>query len=328
MFKNVVTGGAGFIGSHLVEHLLEQGERVLVWDDLSTGTLDNLAPCRGHPRLDLRIGDIAADPRFPATLAGVDCVYHLAARTGVRRFLEDPIGALVNNRRATEAAVAAATREGARFLFASSSEVYGRGGDQPLREDDDIVCGPTARRRWGFGAGKAADEHLVLAHCERQGLKGVVVRLFNTSGPRQSAAGGMVIPTFVAQARAGGPLLVHGDGRQRRCFAHVRDVVPALRRLMNCPAAEGDVVNLGTDVEATVVDVARRVAGLLAPGGAIRLVRYDEAMPAGFDDVARRVPDLSKVRALTGYAPLYGLDDIIEHIVSHDAPRASFPPAS
>lgn len=316
MRRSLITGGAGFIGSHLAEHLLAEGEEVVVWDDLSAGSLENLRACASDPRLEVVVSDITTDSGFEEQVGRVDCLYHLAAPVGVRRVLADPIGTVTSIVRGAEVACAAAARHGARLLLASSSEVYGKPGLGPLVEGTDLALGSPRRRRWCYGAAKAAAEHLVLAHVETLGLHAVVARLFNTAGPRQSAASGMVLPTLVEQARAGGPLLVHGDGLQRRCFAHVEDVVPALRRLLLSAGARGEVVNLGSDQEVTILDLARLVVARVAPGAPIRLVPYEEAMPGGFEDVPRRVPDLSLARSLIGYGPCRTLEDIVDSAAS------------
>ncbi len=313
---SLITGGAGFIGSHLAEHLLERGERVILWDDLSTGSEANLRHLRGHPRCRVAIGDVAKEPAFLQSAEGVERVFHLAASVGVRRVLDDPIRAIRNNLRATDAACQAASRAGARLLLASSSEVYGRSDAVPFSEESDVSLGPTSRLRFCYGAAKAVDEHLTLAYHQALGLPVVVVRLFNVAGPRQSAEGGMVLPNLIAQALAGGPLLVHGDGLQRRCFSHVADTVWALARLLDCPDAEGAVVNLGSDQEITILELAQRVAQRVDRRLQIELVPYSEAMPRGFEDIRRRVPDLGRLRSLLGSPPGRSLDDIIDDILA------------
>lgn len=324
MLRNLITGGAGFIGSHLAEHLLEAGEEVILWDDLSSGSLDNLTRCLGHPRCEVATGDITSDPRFEEHVARVDCLYHLAAVVGVLRVLRDPVAVMRGNLRATLTACSTASRHGVRLLLTSSAEVYGKSDEAPLAEDDDTQVGPTMVRRWSAATAKAMDEHLTLAHVETQGLRAVVVRLFNTAGPRQSSAGGNVLPRFIAQARSGGPISVYGDGLQRRTFAHVKDIVPALRRLMTCPGAEGEVVNLGSPEEVTILELARRVGASISPGAKIRLIPHSAALPAGYVDVPRRLPKLGRARSLIGFNPTRDLDDIITDILIADS--ASQPP--
>jgi UDP-glucose 4-epimerase len=316
MLTSLVTGGAGFIGSHLVESLLADGRRVLVLDDLSTGDAANLDAVRDHPNLRVVLDSIANEARLAELLEEADEVYHLAAVVGVRLVLEDPDRTVATNVGPTEVLL---HRLGARpkpLFFASTSEVYGKTGKMPLAEDDDLVLGPTTRGRWIYACSKALDEYLALAHHRRSGLPVVVGRFFNVVGPRQIGRYGMVLPRFVDQALAGGPLVVHDDGRQVRCFAHVRDVVGAVRRLMACPEAAGRVFNLGSDVPVTIRQLAETVVRLINPALEIEHVPYEQAFEPGFEDIRCRVPDLTRVREAIGYQPQHSLDDIVREVIA------------
>jgi UDP-glucose 4-epimerase len=318
MRRNLITGGAGFVGSHLAEHLLGAGEEVIVWDDLSTGRMQNLKNCLGRQGFSYIIGDYTRDPMFDEVVRKVDCVYHLAAAVGVQLIVNDPVRTIETNIRGTEVALAAAARYGKRILITSTSEVYGKNTKVPFSEDDDTTYGPTSKRRWSYAISKAVDEFLLLAYCESHALPGILVRLFNTVGPRQVPHYGMVFPRFIGQARLGGPITVYGDGQQRRCFGHVYDVVPAIASLMHCDEAIGQVVNVGSDEEVTIVELAERIIARVNPKSEIRFVPYDEAFRPGFEDMARRVPDLRKVHRLIGYRPTRTLDDIISDVLAEE----------
>jgi UDP-glucose 4-epimerase len=319
MTRNLITGGAGFIGSHLSEYLLGLGEEVLVWDNLSTGRMANLKRCLRHPCFSYVIGDFTHDPSFQEAVKNCDVVYHLAAAVGVQLIVNDPVRTIRTNIEGAEVALGAAARFGRRIFVASTSEVYGKGTRFPFREDDDVLYGPTTKRRWNYAISKAVDEFLLLAYVESHALPGVVGRLFNTVGPRQVPHYGMVIPRFVEQARTGAPMTVYGDGSQRRCFAHVLDVVPAIHRLAHTEAAIGQVVNLGSDEETTIADLARRIRDRVGSGSDLRFVPYDIAYPPGFEDMERRVPDLTKARRLIGYTPVRTIDDVITDILADGA---------
>jgi nucleoside-diphosphate-sugar epimerase len=316
MLTSLVTGGAGFIGSHLVESLLADGRRVLVLDDLSTGDAANLDAVRDHPHLRVVIESIANEARLAELLEEADEVYHLAAVVGVRLVLEDPDRTVATNVGPTEVLLHRLASRPRPLFFASTSEVYGKTTRMPLAEDDDLVLGPTTRGRWIYACSKALDEYLALAHYRRSGLPVVVGRFFNVVGPRQIGRYGMVLPRFVDQALAGGPLVVHDDGRQVRCFAHVRDVVGAVRRLMACPEAAGRVFNLGSDVPVTIRQLAETVVRLINPALEIEHVPYEQAFAPGFEDIRCRVPDLARVRAAIGYRPQHSLDDIVREVVA------------
>ena len=317
--RNLITGGAGFIGSHLTEYLLGLGEEVIVWDDLSTGRMQNLRRCLGKPGFQYIIGDFSRDPQFERVVENVDVVYHLAAAVGVQLIVSDPVRTMETNIVGSEVALRSAAKFGRRVFLASTSEVYGKGVKVPFGEDDDVLYGPTTRRRWNYAISKAVDEFLLLAYHESHALPGVVARLFNTVGPRQVPHYGMVIPRFIDQARSGADITVYGDGSQSRCFGHVLDIVPAIHQLVHTDEALGQVVNLGSNEEITIVDLARRVRDRVGSSSEIRFVPYDVAYRPGFEDMQRRVPDLSKVRRLVGFKPQRTLDNVIDDILADEA---------
>lgn len=316
-----VTGGAGFIGSHLVEALLARGDRVSVLDDESTGTVDNLAAVIGHPRLTYIKGTVADEALVQRLVADADEVYHLAAAVGVALIAQHPIRTIETNIYTTELllrqlnALADAGRQ-VKFFMTSTSEVYGKNPKESWTEEDDLVFGPTTRARWSYGASKAIDEFLALAYWRERKLPVVLGRLFNVVGPRQSGAYGMVLPRFVDAALAGRPLLVHDDGRQQRCFAHVADIVRMILALMACPAAVGNVVNIGSDKPVSILELAERVRAAIDPKLPIEFISYAEAYDEDFEDCRRRVPDLTKLRNLTGLRAQYNLNDVIREIIA------------
>jgi UDP-glucose 4-epimerase len=316
MHTSLVTGGAGFIGSHLVEALLERGRRVIVIDDLSTGAAANLARVSKHPQLQVVIDSVANEARLADLIEQADEVYHLAAAVGVRLVLDEPVRTVTTNIGPTEAVLRLAAERHRRVFLASTSEVYGKNPKVPLSEDDDLVLGPTSKGRWVYACSKALDEYLAIGYHERAGLPVVIGRFFNVVGPRQIGRYGMVLPRFIDQALAGGPLVVYDDGRQVRCFAHVHDVVRGMLDLMACPAASGRVLNLGSDEPITVRALAERVARLVDPGLTIEHIPYAQAYAPSFEDIRCRVPDLSRVRALIGYQPRYGLDDVLREVIA------------
>lgn len=311
----LVTGGAGFIGSHLCESLAAAGSSVVAVDDLSTGLAENLGRALASGRVEFIEGTVSA--ALPA-LAGrrFDGVFHLAAAVGVRLVVDDPASAAETNVRETMAALDFARRTGAPFLLTSSSEVYGKGVRAPFREEDDLVFGPPTVSRWSYGLSKAIDEHLVLASGARDGLAVTVARLFNTVGPRQRGRFGMVLPRFVDAALAGEPLEVHGSGRQVRCFCDVRDVVGALRRMIDSPACRGRVLNLGSDRPVTIDDLAAAVLRVTGASGGVRRVPHSEVFGAAFEDLAVRVPDVSAIRAAIGFEPAIPLDTTIADVAA------------
>lgn len=309
----LVTGGAGFIGSHLVEALLARGDGVLVLDDASTGDFANLAAVRDHPQLELVHGSVCDDLVVDELARRSRGIVHLAASVGVRRILDQRVRGIVTNLRGTEVVLRAAETHGRQpVLLASSSEVYGKGHHAPFREGDDCVLGPSGLHRWSYACAKLMDEFLALAYQTERGLPVRIVRFFNVTGPRQSPAYGMVLPRFCCAALAGEPLLVHGDGGQSRTFLHVVDAVAALLALLDCPAADGTVCNVGGEEEIAIEGLARRVVARAGSDSEIHLLPYDQAFPdGGFEDMRRRVPDTARVRSLTGWSPVRSLDDII-----------------
>jgi UDP-glucose 4-epimerase len=307
----LVTGGAGFIGSHLVEALLTRGERVTVLDNLSTGRIENLGPVAGDPRLRVIQGDVREPARLGEALAGADAIFHLAAHVGVRRIMDRTVESLLNNVQGTMAVLEQAARGRVRTVLFSSSEVYGKRNGEPLDEGDDLAIGAPSISRWSYATGKAVDESLALAYHTERGLPVTVVRCFNTCGARQTDRYGMVLPTFIRQALAGIPLTVHGDGRQSRCFSAVSDVVRGALLLFDAPAAAGEIFNVGSDHEVTIRELAERVVTLSRSRSAIATVPYDQVFGEGFEDVRRRVPSLQKIRAFVGYEPRVGLDELL-----------------
>ncbi|MHC4469618.1 MAG: NAD-dependent epimerase/dehydratase family protein [Planctomycetota bacterium] len=313
--RSLVTGGAGFIGSHLVEALLERGDEVVVIDNLSTGRRENLAAVSDHERLTFHEDTIFNEGLLREASSGSDRIFHLAAAVGVMLIVEQPVHTIETNIHGTELILRHAADADVPVLVASSSEVCGKGNGGPFREEDDMVLGPTSRSRWSYAASKAVDEFLALAYAKERGLPTVVARFFNTIGPRQIGQYGMVVPRFVSQALAGEPITVYGDGRQTRAFAWVGDVVGAVVDLVETPAAFGRVVNLGSDEEVTIRELAERVRALVDPKAEIVHVPYEEAYEEGFEDLGRRLPDLSRIHELTGYRPTLTLDEILVRIV-------------
>jgi UDP-glucose 4-epimerase len=312
----LVTGGAGFIGSHLVESLLARGRRVVALDDLSTGSAGNLESAQSHPRFRFVQGSVTDEAALREVLADADEVYHLAAVVGVRLVLEQPERTVATNLGPVEMLLRLLAERPRPLFLASTSEVYGKNPRVPLAEDDDLVLGPTTRSRWVYACSKALDEYLALAQHQRSGLPVVVGRFFNVVGPRQVGRFGMVLPRFVDQALAGGPLEVHGDGQQIRCFAHVSDIVDAIGKLMDCPEAPGRAFNLGSDVPVTIRQLAEAVVRVVDPAIPIEHVPYEEVFPAGFEDIRCRIPDLARIRQTIDYRPRCTLDDIVQEVVA------------
>ena len=317
MTRVLITGGAGFIGSHLVDRHVENGDEVVVVDDLSTGSRANLD---GHDpsRVRLIVGRVEDAETLDPAFEGVELVYHLAATVGVFEVLRRPLDAMHSNLRATDAIFERAADHGVRTIFASTSEVYGKNDRDALRESDDSVFGATSVSRWLYGISKAADEFLALAFQRERDLPVTVVRLFNTTGPRQSAAYGMVLPRFVRQARRGERITVFGDGSQTRCFTNVHDVVESLVRLARVPESIGEVVNIGQPTEISILDLAELVRTACASSSEIEFVDYDRAYGTGFEDMRRRVPDVSKLLQLTGYVPRTTIRETIDQIIAAD----------
>jgi UDP-glucose 4-epimerase len=316
--KTLITGGAGFVGSHLAEALLARGDEVYVLDNLSTGSIENIEHLKGQARFHYAIESIMSEPVTAELVDRVEVVYHLAAAVGVRLIVESPVNTIETNVHGTEMILKLANKKKKKVIVASTSEVYGKGEAVPFREDADLVMGPTSKGRWSYACSKASDEFLALAYHKEKRLPVVVVRLFNTVGPRQTGRYGMVIPNLVKQALLGHPLTVYGDGTQSRCFTYISDVVGALIRLAEVKGAVGEVFNIGNDrEEITIMDLARRVKARTGTKSEIVLVPYDTAYEEGFEDMQRRVPDLSKIRALIGYEPRVQLDEILERVVAY-----------
>ncbi|HEV3447718.1 MAG TPA: NAD-dependent epimerase/dehydratase family protein [Gemmataceae bacterium] len=313
---SLVTGGAGFIGSHLVEALLARGRRVLVLDDLSTGSMSNLQRVHDHPQLQVVVDSITNEQRLAELLEEAQEVFHLAAVVGVRLVLDEPALTVATHVGPTEMILRLLDARHKPVFLASTSEVYGKNPKLPLGEEDDLVLGPTSKGRWIYACSKALDEYLALSYFQRSGLPVVVGRFFNVVGPRQVGRYGMVLPRFVDQALTGGPLVVYDDGRQVRCFAHVLDIVRGILKLMDCPAAAGKVINLGSDEAVSIRELAERVARLVDPSLAIEHIAYAKAYAPGFEDIRARVPDLTRIRAMIGYAPEYQLDDILREVIA------------
>jgi UDP-glucose 4-epimerase len=318
---SLVTGGAGFIGSHLVEALLGLGRRVLVLDDLSTGRREGIAHLLHHRHLRFVHGSAMNEECLRPLLEQADEIYHLAAVVGVRLVMEEPQRTVTTNLRPVELLLDYLAEHPKPLLLASTSEVYGKNPKMPLSEDDDLILGPTTRSRWAYAGSKALDEYLALAQYQRTGLPVVIGRFFNVVGPGQIGSYGMVLPRFIDQALAGGPLEVHGDGSQVRCFAHVADVVPAILALMANPRARGKVFNIGTDEAVSIRELAERVVARLGPGLAIKYLPYHDVYPPGFEDIVRRIPDLGRIRSTIGYEPRYDLDDILDDVIRWRIPN-------
>jgi UDP-glucose 4-epimerase len=312
----LITGGAGFIGSHLCDELLAGGHQVHVLDDLSTGTIDNVRHLKSRPGFEYTI-DSADNERLVAELVDeADVVYHLAAAVGVALIVESPVRTIETNVHCTEVVLQQASRKRKPVLIASTSEVYGKSDAIPFREDGDLTLGATRFGRWAYACSKAIDEFLALAYWKERQLPTVVVRLFNTVGPRQTGRYGMVIPRFVAQATTGDPVTVYGDGTQRRCFCSVTDVVDALTTLIDHEPAYGEVINVGSQEECSILELAERVIDVTGSPSQTTLIPYSEAYEEGFEDMHRRVPDISKITRMIGWQPTRVLDDIIADVAS------------
>jgi UDP-glucose 4-epimerase len=313
----LITGGAGFIGSHLAERLLAAGYRLTLVDDLSTGRLENVAHLTGRSDVQLVIEDIRSTLVMDRLVSECDIIFHLAAAVGVERILKNPIATIEINIGGTEVVLQTARRYRRKVMLASTSEVYGKGVRFPFHEDDDTLVGPTIRSRWSYAASKAIDEFLALAYHKEAGLPVVIFRLFNTVGPRQSGQYGMVLPRFVQAALSGAPIRVYGDGQQQRCFCNVRDAVEGIFSLAETPAAVGQLFNIGSQEEISILDLARRVRDRAGSASEIQLIPYDQAYEAGFEDFRRRVPSLDRIRAVTGWQPQTPLDTTIDQMIAY-----------
>jgi UDP-glucose 4-epimerase len=312
-----VTGGAGFIGSHLTEELLAAGYHVTVLDNLSTGRAENLRGLEGHPRLTIRSGSITDQMLVAEVVREADAIYHLAAAVGVKLVADDPVRTIQTNIYPTESLLQLAVQgTGKPFFLASTSEVYGKNPKEQWTEEDDLQLGPTSRPRWAYGCSKAIDEFLALAYHRKHGLPVVIGRFFNVVGPRQVGHYGMVIPRFVDQALKGGPVVVYDDGEQVRCFAHVREVVASIVKLMQTPAAYGQVFNIGSDRPWSIRQLAEAVIAKVNPSVQIEYLPYGKAYGDDFEDVRRRVPDVSRLKKTIGSTPQLGLDAILDDIIA------------
>ena len=311
----LITGGAGFIGSHLAEALHKRGDCVTVLDDLSTGRYENLASLEGKPGFQMVAGTILNESLVDKLAERCDVIFHLAAAVGVELIIKRPLESLMTNIRGSEVVLEMAHRYRKKLLIASTSEIYGKNINGPLREDTDRILGSPLKSRWSYSTSKAVDEILAYVYWKEKGVPTVIIRLFNTVGPRQSGAYGMVIPRFVTQALAGEPLVVHGTGKQSRCFLHVRDAVGAFVKLAGHPQAVGDVFNVGSQEEVSIEELARRVIAITKSASKIQYVPYEEAYEEGFEDMPRRVPDISKIRRLIDFEPTLTLEGIIRSVV-------------
>ncbi|MGC9349156.1 MAG: GDP-mannose 4,6-dehydratase [Anaerolineae bacterium] len=321
----LITGGAGFIGSHLAEALLADGHMVTVIDNLSTGRMDNIAHLTGRSRFRFAIDTITNAMVMDRLVSECDAVFHLAAAVGVELIVTDPVNTIETNVLGSHSVLQAAARYRKKVLLVSTSEIYGKGVRVPFAEDDDRVLGPTTKSRWSYSDSKAVDEFLGLAYHKQLGLPVVIARLFNTVGPRQTGRYGMVIPRFVGQALAGEELTVYGDGQQSRCFCNVADVVEALKGLIAAPEAVGEVFNVGSTEEVTILELARRI--LAATGrdqDGVRFVPYAEAYEPGFEDMERRVPDINKIGATIGWQPTTPLDETLQQVIAYEKDLKTF----
>lgn len=307
----LVTGGAGFIGAHLVERLLREGHAVVVLDDLSTGSRENLAAVTTHSRLRIVEAKISKCTELPELVASAESIFHLAAAVGVDLVVQKPIHVLATNLHETEVLLEAAAKHRVPTLVASTSEVYGKSDKAAFREDDDLLIGPPHHARWGYACSKLMDEFLALAYAKERELPATIVRLFNTVGPRQTGRYGMVLPRFIAAARQNEPLKVFGDGQQSRCFCYVLDTVEALVRLQKTPAARGQIFNIGNTEEVTILELAHRVIETLGSKSTIEFLPYEQAYAPGFDDMRRRKPVVEKLEGVIGFRPQTSLRDII-----------------
>lgn len=315
--RALITGGAGFIGSHLAEALLDAGHQVDAIDDLSTGSIENIDHLKGRPGFRYTIDTIANEPGLAEHVDWCDVVFHLAAAVGVRLIVEAPVRTIETNVHGTEVVLKHAAKKRRLVVIASTSEVYGKSTAVPFHEDADLVMGPTPKHRWAYACSKAIDEFLALAYWKEKKLPVIIVRLFNTVGPRQTGRYGMVIPTFVRQGLAGEPITVFGDGTQSRSFADVTDVIRGMLALVGEPRAVGEVFNIGNPEEVTIGDLAAKVRSMTGGRSEVVFIPYDQAYEAGFEDMPRRVPDIGKIRSLVGYRPTVTLDEIVVRVIEH-----------
>jgi UDP-glucose 4-epimerase len=315
--KVLITGGAGFIGSHLSERYLDRGDEVYVLDDLSTGSIENIQHIKEHAKYSYYIASVTNYQKTAELIDLCDVVYHLAAAVGVRLIVESPVKTIETNIRGTEIVLELAAKKRKRVLIASTSEVYGKREHIPFREDDDLVMGPTNKGRWSYACSKAIDEFMAIAYWKEKRVPTVIARLFNTVGPRQTGRYGMVIPNFVTQALQDKEITVYGDGSQSRCFTHVSDVVGALMKIVEHTDAVGEVYNIGSTQEITILQLAEKIKELIGSKSNIVFVPYDQAYEEGFEDMMRRVPDISKINKLIGYEPKISLDETLKSVIDY-----------
>lgn len=313
--RALITGGAGFIGSHLADTLVERGDRVVLLDDLSTGRLANIEHLNGRPDVEFVLGSILNSDLVDHVVSGVDAVFHLAAAVGVNLIVEKPLESLITNIRGTETVIEKAHKYDKKTLVMSTSEIYGKNTSDSLSEDDDRILGSPLKSRWSYSEAKAIDEILAYTYWREKGLETVIIRLFNTVGPRQTGSYGMVIPRFVGQALKNQPITIFGDGTQTRCFCHVSDIVNGVLALSEHPEAVGKVFNLGGDQEVSISDLARQVIELVGSESELEYIPYDDAYEEGFEDMTRRVPNTTRARQLVGFEPLVKLEDIIQSVI-------------
>jgi UDP-glucose 4-epimerase len=315
--RALITGGAGFVGSHLCDALLEAGHEVFIIDNLSTGSIENIEHLKPHEKFGYRIETIENEPVLAELIDRCDVVFHLAAAVGVKKIVEEPVHTIENNVHGTEVVLRNANKKKKLVVIASTSEVYGKNTDVPFREDADLVMGPTPKHRWAYACSKAIDEFLALAYWKEKKLPVIIVRLFNTVGPRQTGQYGMVIPNFVRQALAGKPITVFGDGTQSRSFTYVGDVARALTALMLESKAVGEVFNIGNTEELSIRGLAERIVALSGSRSRIITIPYDQAYEEGFEDMPRRVPDITKIRSVIGWEPRVGVDEMLETVIEY-----------
>lgn len=315
--KCLLTGGAGFIGSHLAEALLKRGDEVSIVDDLSTGSLENLQNLDGNGRLQVVVDSVFNRPVMESLIAEADVIFHLAAAVGVRLIVESPVRTIETNIKGTEAVLELASERKTPVVVFSTSEVYGKSNSGKFLETGDLILGPTFKGRWSYAASKIIDEFLALAYYKEKGLPVIIIRLFNTVGPGQTGRYGMVVPRFVEQALSGQPITVFGDGKQTRTLTHVRDAVWAILKLAEHPAAVGEIFNIGGKEEISIEKLAQLVKDLLRSDSPIVYVSYEKAYGDGFEDMMKRVPDISKIQSLTGYNPRFTIEDVILHVADY-----------
>jgi UDP-glucose 4-epimerase len=319
----LITGGAGFIGSHLAERLLDRGDRVVLLDNLSTGSMDNIRHLKSHEQMEYHLDNIENRQLVAELVDDADAIVHLAAAVGVKLIVESPVRTIETNVNGTQMILEAAAKKRKLVVTASTSEVYGKSTNIPFREDSDLVLGPTTKGRWSYAASKALDEFLALSYWKEKKLPVIVVRFFNTVGPRQTGRYGMVLPNFVKAALDNAPISVYGDGKQSRCFCDVRDTVESLLRLIDSPRAVGEVVNIGNTEEITIEGLAQRVKQRTSSSSVIEFIPYDRAYEPGFEDMMRRVPSVDKLHAITGFRPQTSLNEIIDRVAAFFRERAA-----